>query len=1094
MSSRILCLFLFLLASTSAAIGQKFHQLSADDSGIDFVNTLTETDSINYFGFQYIYNGGGVAVGDINNDGLPDLYFSGNQVPNRLYLNQGDLKFKDITEVAGASGPSDGFVSGVTMADVNADGFLDIYICRSGPYGFPASRLTNHLLINNGDNTFSEKGEEYGIAGTSRTTHATFFDYDNDGDLDLYVLNHSSRWDAEVDLRDQFRKNPPDADTDRLYRNDGKGTFTDVTDQAGLRNWGFGLSVSLGDLNNDGWTDIYVANDYSEEDLLYINQRNGTFKEKLKGVMAHISNFSMGSDIADINNDGLQDVMVLDMMAKDNRRKKTNMSGMDIDAFWDNVSRGRHYQYMQNTLQLNNGDGTFSEIAELAGVANTDWSWTALLSDLDNDGWKDLFITNGYLREMRNNDIMKKVYQMSMAEILADREHILDKFPQEKLKNFAYQNSGDLQFRDVSYDWGLDFKGFTQGAVTVDLDRDGDLDVVVNNLEDPSVVFENRFSGNGNKFIRIKANGPQGNRFGVGMKVEVKTGDQTQLQQLFHSRGYISSTDPVLHFGVGKADQIDEVKVTWPDGKQQVIAKPSLNRELVVNYQEATPAGKEKALEPHLLLNVTGESKLKHVHRETNYDDFANEVLLPHRYSRFGPASAVADVNGDGYEDIFIGGAAGSPGVIFLQQQFGTFIPLDHRFMGEKHQASEDVGAAFFDADGDGDPDLYVASGSNEWPEGDPLYQDRLYLNLGEGRFSDATSKLPQDFSSSSVVAPADIDGDGDLDLFVGGRVIPGRYPYPAKSRVLENDNGGFKDVSDKWFTKGNDLGLVTDAHWEDLNGDKFPDLVVSGEWMPIRVFQNLQGTAFNEVTGMADLEDQVGWWYSLTPCDPDGDGDTDFIAGNLGLNAKYQASDAEPFQVHSSDLDGNGSNDIVLSYAQEGERFPVRGRQCSSEQVPNITQKFPNYETFANASLVDVYGSSLDKALSYSANNMSTSYLENLGGFRFRMHKLPTRAQFSPVMDAVETDIDGDGKGELVLVGNLLYAEVETCRHDASIGTVLKYDGEKGFSVMDNQKTGLFAPGDVRHLKVINRSDGKRYLAVVRSNGPLELFLVKQK
>ncbi len=1077
----LLLLCLTLGVANGQVRGKRFQPIAAVESGITFSNNIKETAELNFFTYMNIYNGGGVAVGDVNNDGLPDLYFTGNMVPNKLYLNKGNLQFEDVTEKAGVAG-SPYWTTGVTMADVNADGWLDIYVCQAGVYMGEEEKCANLLYLNNGDLTFTESAEKLGVADRARTNHATFFDYDGDDDMDLYVVNQPIQYHAPMDYRLEQEKSPRDLDTDKLFRQEADGTFTDVTNEAGVRNWAFGLSVMAGDLNNDGWTDLYVANDYSEKDNYWFNQGNGTFKEGSYNAFNHTSNFSMGSDMADFNNDGLLDLVVLDMMAEDNRRKKTNMSGMNPEVFWENVDLGRHFQYMQNMLQLNNGNGTFSEIAELAGTAYTDWSWTALFSDLDNDGWKDLLITNGMRRDVRNNDFSKNLMGASLQEVFENYEELTANMPVEKVANYVFHNQGNLTFKNEAENWGLDHPGFTNGAVTADLDRDGDLDVVYNNLDETASIYENHSSSGA--FLQVVPKGPKNNPFGIGVRVEITTEEGTQMQELTLTRGFLSSGEPLLHFGLGNAALIKELKATWPGGKQTTMQNLPVNGTIIIDHSQASSTNKTPPPTTPWFNSFTSQSEVRSMHRETPYNDFKHEVLLPHKQSHHGPKIAVGDVNGDGLDDFFVGGAAGHQGELWVQQSQQKFV-LATSQPWAAHAASEDVDAVFFDVDNDKDLDLYIASGSNEWEAGASAYQDRLYLN-NKGTFTHAPNALPNIRESTGCVRPHDFDGDGDIDLFVGGRLVPRKYPFPARSTLLQNNGGVFTDVTLQVAPMLEKAGMVTDALWTDYDGDGDDDLMVAGEWMHLQTYRNHKGEFKKVKTG---LEEYTGWWFSLAECDPDGDGDKDYFAGNLGMNSKYKGVDGAPFEVYCDDFDNNNAYDIVLSYFNEGKAYPIRGRECSSQQMPSIKEKFPTYEAFGNATVDEVYGLGLNKALHYAANWMYTSYIENKGNGKFIVHALPNEAQLSATQGIVVADFNGDGYEDVVMAGNLFHAEVETCRHDASVGVVMQGDGKGGFEPLPLSTSGFFAAGDVKDLKMIQKKGQAPLLLISRNSAPVAVF-----
>lgn len=1056
--------------------------VDAQTYGIDFRNDIDQTAEMNYFTNQYVLNGGGVAAGDLNNDGLPDLYFTANQNANKLYLNRGEMKFEDVSSITGTAGNAY-WTTGVAIVDVNADGWNDIYVCHAGTYLNEPEKLRNELFINNGEAglkkgipTFTESALEYGLAGFSRSVQSYFFDYDNDGDLDVYLVNHPYNFWLPIDMRVEAESDPYPDETDQLFRNNGNGTFTDLTQEAGLKNWAFGLSASIGDLDQDGWMDIYVCNDYSEKDELYMNNGDGTFRKSVDSAMFHISNFSMGSDIADFNNDLLPDLISVDMMAEDNRRKKINMSAMKPEVFWDNVALGRHYQYMQNALQLNNGNGTFSEVAELAGVAFTDWSWSPLFADLDNDGWKDLFVSNGLALDVRNTDANKKLLGQDLKELRKGFKKHLSKMPSEPIKNYAYRNNGNLSFQKKTHEWGLDFLGFSTGAVCADLDRDGDLDVVVNNVNDTARLFVNNSTAA--NYIQFQASGPELNRRGIGLTVTIFSCGNAQTQHMASSRGFQSGADALLHFGVGESELIDSAMILWPGGREEWLKELKTGQLVSVKYADATEA-KRAVRTPQTVFG--SYSTIDFTHEEDLYDDYAEEVLLPHKYSQLGPFSAKGDVNKDGLEDLIIGGASGQAAKLLLQDMSGNFRQADSQPWSQ-HSAMEDMGMLMFDADADNDLDIYICSGSNEWAEGYGNYLDRIYLNDGKGNFSYSASALPSNYTSSSCVTANDFDNDGDLDLFVGGTLIPRKYPMPASSRILQNDNGKFTDVTAKLAPEFAQLGMVTAAIWANVDQTPEKELVVCGEWMPVSVFQFADGK-FANITKKAGLAENTGWWYSLQVADLDNDGDNDIIAGNLGLNTKYKGTQEKPFHVYYHDFDSNGKGDIVLSYEQDDAIFTVRGRSCSSQQIPSLQEKFPTYELFGSATVKDAFGSAVDSALHYQARNMATSVLWNNGDGTFDVKPLPNQAQLSSTNGIEVLDFNADGLFDIVLVGNNYQAETETCRHDASVGLVLLGQTDRSFMPLSVKESGFSVVGDSRSIQKVFGQDGNLQFLITRNN-----------
>lgn len=1095
-----LCLFLYIFFSCQTppdtAVDENnplFSMVSPEQSGIQFSNDLKEDERQNFLTYPYYYNGGGIAVGDLNGDQLPDLYFTGNMVGDRLYLNKGDFTFEDVSRKAGIL-QQNLWTTGVSFVDVNNDGMLDIYVCRSGMRGF----RNNLLYINQGNSKFVEKAREYGLNDNGYSVQSYFFDYDRDGDLDLYLVNHSAKFFANQEELFALKGNPEPDEADKLYRNDGTTTesgqihFTEVSQEAGIHHFGFGLSAAIADLTGDGLPDIYVANDFFEPDFVYVNQGDGTFSEQMKGLLGHTSFSSMGSDAADFNNDGLTDLFVCDMQAADNYRKKAHMASMDLERFSRMVKEGYHYQYMQNALQLNTGMQRFSEIAEYAGVEETDWSWGPLFFDMDNDGWKDLFVSNGIRRDIQYKDILSKVSEQLGADRQPNSMDLINNFPVEKLSNYTFRNEADFTFSNQSENWGITFKGFSTGAAYVDLDLDGDLDLVLNNLDDPASIYENTATKKGSShYLQIELRGSEDNYYGIGARVEIQAGLEKQYQSLQNSRGFQSSVAPLLHFGLGAQDKVEELKVKWPNGKITSLKNVKADQRILVRQDESQLTTISTPLPAALLEEKALALGANYEQQEIPYDDFEKEVLIPHTYSQLGPGIAVGDANGDGREDFFIGGARDFPGRIFTQSATGNFKETNQLAL-ERDLKYEDMDAAFFDADGDGDQDLYVVSGSNEWEQGSPWYQDRLYLNDGKGNFIKNATALPTMHTSGSCVRPCDFDKDGDLDLFVGGRIVPGKYPLPARSYLLQNDAGSFSDVTATFSKELVSPGLVTDATWADYDQDGDSDLMIVGEWMPLTLFANVNSEFVLQES--PDLANTAGWWYSLAAADIDRDGDMDYLAGNLGLNYKYKASLEEPFQVFAHDFDANGSLDIVLGYFNQGQLFPLRGKQCSAQQMPSLKEKFPQYAGFASATLEDVYGpENLSQALHHNAYTFASVYIENLGEGQFRLKNLPPQAQFSAVNGIVLTDINGDEALDVILAGNMYQSEAETARNDAGTGLILLGDNKGNFSPVDPQESGFFAPGDVKSLEKASRFDGTELILVGNNTDRLQIFTVKR-
>lgn len=1064
------------LASGLAAQGSAtlFQMIPESQSGITFHNRIIESEVFNGITYTNAYNGSGLAVGDVNSDGLTDIFFCGTQSANRLYLNKGNFQFEDVTYKAGVA-DSGSIARGAVMVDFDGDADLDIYVCRISD--------NNTLFINNGNGTFTERAKEFGLDYNSHSTQTAFFDYDLDGDLDMYLAISGA---AVNNYYARFGIN------DKLYRNNGNGTYTDVTKEAGIVDIGYVMNVLATDVNNDGYPDLYITNDFEAADNLYINNKNGTFTDIKSKAMLHTSGASMGSDAADFNNDGLIDIFTLDMLAHDHKREmKLNTTLSVLSPIFDSM------QISRNSLQLNRGNNIFSDIGSLAGVEATDWSWPALFADFDNDGYKDLYIGNGMKRDLTDRDIS---YRM-MADL--SRLKLIQLFPQSPLPNFAYRNNRDLTFADVSQQWGLDQSTFTYGAAYADFDNDGDLDLVLNNVDSVAFLYRNMLiEQNGGSFLRIKLQGAGKNTYGLGAKVEIRAAGRYQMLEQSPVRGYLSSVEPVLHFGLERADVIDELIITWPGGATQTLTNVKANQVLTLKQSDATKqstalAGKANVKTPPPLFTEVDTAKgINYRHEENTHDDLKRERLLPRRLSQNGPGAAVADVNGDGLEDIYFGGAQTVPGRLMLQTPSGRFLPTPDSNVIRSDSASEDMGSLFFDADNDGDMDLYVVSGGVEFWETSPELQDRLYLNDGKGRFTKAVGKLPDELTSGSCAVAGDYDADGDLDLFVGGRIIPGRYPLPAKSYILRNDNGTFRDATEEVAPGLRQPGMVCAAIWSDYDSDGRLDLVTAGEWMPVRLFHNENGRLV-EVQGTG-LEGATGWWNSIISADFDNDGDIDYVAGNLGLNWRYDASSDSPIEIYASDFDGNGSLDPILTYHDKkyGKEFPIFDRQRMMGQIPSIHTKFNTWESYSIAAISDIYPRPrLDSSYHLKATEFASVYVENLGNGTFKMHELPQIAQVSPNFGLTADDYDGDGNLDLVTVGNFYDGpEPMVVRYDASCGLVMKGDGKGGFTPLSPSESGFIARGDARGLFPVrvgktNGSGTNLYQVVINNDSRAQVF-----
>lgn len=1096
----LLCLMLVDSKESFAQPSKLFTAVTGESSGLVFQNRIVESPAVNIVTYEYFYNGGGVGAGDFNNDGLVDLYFTGNMSANKLYLNKGGLKFEDITRTAGVAGKP-GWKTGVSIADVNGDGWLDIYVCYSGD--LDSSQRANQLFINNGNLGFTDKAKEMGLADRGYSTHAAFFDMDRDGDLDLYVMNHNIKNLRNFDAAYVKKMVDPNAG-DRLYENIN-GKFSDVSRKAGIISnpLGYGLGLNISDLNNDGWPDIYVSNDYVEEDYLYINNKNGSFTETLKSSFGHLSNFSMGVDVADINNDGHMDVFTLDMLPEDNRRQKLLYAPDNYELYANGIQNGFYHQLMRNMLQLNNGNGSFSEIGQLAGVSNTDWSWAALFADFNLDGNKDLFVTNGYGRDMINRDFMKFYADQRLKHIQGKTDsrmfQMLQGIQSTPLHNYIYENMGNLQFKDQSVDWGFEELNFSHGAVYADLDNDGDLDLAINSMNQEVGLYRNNTIENksGGHFLKIdlRSSSADKNRYAVGSVVTVYALSKQYTLQQFPVHGFQSSMQVPLHFGF-KENHIDSLRIVWSDGLVQVVRDPIvLDTTLVmVKPSNALPSSRSFAT-PIMAGTSKGKSSpifsagspmLSFAHSEDQANDFKIQPLMTNMYSFSGPRFAKGDVNGDKLDDIFVCGPRNHPGRLFLQQRSGSYREDVQRIFSAD-MVYEDCGAVFFDADNDGDLDLYVVSGGFQIEDSVQL-EDRLYLN-DRGKFTKPKGLLPTEAFAGAVIVPLDFDKDGDLDLFAPGRVIPGEYPTSPQSRLLVNDGKGkFEDGTDRIAPVFNTLGMITDARWIDLNGDKNEELVVVGEWSPVRVFQFSQ-MQFNEVTQQFFTVPYHGWWNTMRFEDLDSDGDQDLVVGNWGMNTQLRPESGIPITLHYGDFDGNGFIDPLLFYPILGKSYPMASRDEITDQMVSLRQRFPTYDSYADAQLDQILDSAQIKSgKKLFADFLHTVWYENTSKGMI-MHRLPVQADYAPVYAIWTDDFDHDGNMDIFLGGNIEHARIKIGKVDANHGILLKGNGKGDFEYVDQQKAGLNIKGCIRDI-IETKAVGSKKTLMIGINGAEPVFI----
>ena len=1078
-----------------------FELLSSEKTKIDFINNITYSNEFNIYTYRNFYNGGGVGLGDVNNDGLLDIYLTANQLPNRLYINKGNFVFEDVTETAKLSG-NRAWSTGVSMVDINSDGWLDIYVCNSGDvYG---DNRQNEFFINNGDGTFSENAEQMGLADSGLSTHAAFFDYDKDGDLDVYLLNNSFTAVSTFNFQKKLRDKRDQKGGDKLFRNDS-GKFIDVSEKAGIfgSEIGFGLGVSVADLDKDGWLDLFISNDFFERDYIYMNNGDGTFSEDLENQMRSTSLSSMGSDVADITADGLPEIFVTDMLAKSDDRYKTTMTFENWDKYQYNLKNGYYRQNTRNTLHLNNGISfgnklTFSEVGRLAGVEATDWSWSALITDFDNDGHKDLFVANGLAQDIHDQDYLnfisdEEIKKMIVKKNGVDYKKLVELVPVNRISNCVFAGDSNLGFKDVADSWGLDTPSHSSGSAYGDLDNDGDLDLIVNNINMPPFVYKNKSTEllKENNYLKVKLIGEKNNINAVGAKVTIKSDEQIFYLEQSPIRGFQSTVDNIVHFGLGEISSIDSLIVDWYYGKRSVLTNISVNQTVVISESEAQkPEHKEEQNNnKSIFKNVSEIIDLDYLHVENTYVDFDRDRLLYHMRSTEGPKLDIGDVNNDGLMDFYIGGAKNSAGKLFLNIGQNKY-KSSNADLFEKDKQSEDSQVVFFDADNDGDLDLYVSSGGVEYSSSSYALFDRLYINDGFGEYARSSQLLPtSNPESTSVVIPNDFDKDGDIDLFVGIRLKPGSIGVPQNGYILENNGKGeYKDVTLELAPEMIELGMITDAKWADFDNDDDYDLIIVGEWMGIKLFEN-DNSNFTEISKDVGLKNTSGWWNRIVSSDIDNDGDIDFIVGNHGLNSRFKASVEAPISCYVNDFDNNGSIEQIVCNYNEGKSYPLVLRHDLIKQLPHLKKKYVYYTNYKGQAIEDIFTSEeLKNSIVHEVTMLESILLINNGDASFKIKPLPKESQFAPIYAISASDFDKDGVIDLVLGGNLYNVKPEIGSYDASYGQFLKGTGNGDFTVYSMGESGLFLDGEIRDFKIFSHKQND-LLLVSKNNSTVDFY-----